>query len=209
MTELERALTQLDVDWPTTPSFAYQHGPRRLLAVVLAIVLALGIAFAVPPARSAILRFFHIGGERIERVQSLPRAEDRALRASLGVPISRAEAARLLGRPFAARGVAVYRSGSVVDALLPENVLFSELRIGGGPIVIKKFVAGATGVRSVAVDDRTQAYWLPGRHVYMAPTLPARYAGNTLVWQRGAITYRLEGRRLTLEAAMSLARLLR
>src|SRR5436309_4664694 len=104
MTELERVLAQLDVDWPTTPSFAYRRRRRRLLAVALAIVLVVGIAFAVPPARSAILRFFHIGGERIERVQSLPRAEERALRASLGVPISRAEAARLLARPFAAHG---------------------------------------------------------------------------------------------------------
>ena len=48
-----------------------------------------------------------------------------------------------------------------------------------------------------------------GRHVLLAPLLPPRYAGNTLVWQRGAITFRLEGRGLTQAGALRLARTLR
>jgi hypothetical protein len=210
MTELERALSQLEVDWPTTPSFAYRrHARRRLVAVVFAIVLAVGIAFAVPSARSSILRFFHLGGETIERVQTLPPAQERTLRASLGIPITHEQARLLLTRPFALRDARVYRSGSAVSTLLPGGILFSEVHIAGGAVAIKKFIFGATGVRSVALDPDTTAFWFPGRHVYVPPTLPARYAGSTLIWQRFGITYRLEGRGLTLDRATSLARLLR
>jgi hypothetical protein len=210
MTELERALSQLEVDWPTTPSFAYRrHARRRLAAVVFAIVLAVGIAFAVPSARSSILRFFHLGGETIERVQTLPPAQERTLRASLGIPITHEQARLLLTRPFALRDARVYRSGSAVSTLLPGGILFSEVHIAGGAVAIKKFIFGATGVRSVALDPDTTAFWFPGRHVYVPPALPARYAGSTLIWQRFGITYRLEGRGLTLDRATSLARLLR
>lgn len=210
MTELERALAQLDVDWPATPSFAYRRPQRRRWpAVAVAAVLALAVAFAVPPARGAILRFFHLGGETVERVHSLPRAQDRTLRQSLGAPITHEQARQLLTRPFALRSVQVYRSGSAVSALLSGGVLFSELYTGGGPVAIKKFIVGATGVRSVELDHATPAYWFADRHVYIPPTLPARYAGSTLVWERFGITYRLEGRGLTLERAIALARQLR
>jgi hypothetical protein len=53
------------------------------------------------------------------------------------------------------------------------------------------------------------AIWIYGRHTVSDPMLPIRLAGNTLVWQRGAITYRLEGRGLTLARARALARELR
>src|SRR5690242_6301195 len=107
MTELERALASLEIDWPATPSFdlrAHAHASRLrrrlVLAVAVAVVVAVASAFAVPQSRSAILRFFHLGGETIERVHTLPPATERSLRASLGHRITRAEGARLLGRPF-------------------------------------------------------------------------------------------------------------
>jgi hypothetical protein len=212
MSELERALERLDVAWPATPTFTYARRSvrRRLALAALALTCAIAAAFAVPQSRGAILRFFHLRGVTIERVQSLPPAQERALRASLGVPITHVDAERLLTRPFAVRGVPVYRSGIVVSALLPGNVLFSELYNGGDAMVIKKFVGGANGLRSVELGPGVPGYWLPGRHVvYLPPDLPPRYAGNTLVWQRDGITYRLEGRRLTLARATSLARLLR
>jgi hypothetical protein len=43
----------------------------------------------------------------------------------------------------------------------------------------------------------------------MAPQLPPRFAGNTLVWQRDRITFRLEGKSLTRAEAARLARTLR
>jgi len=215
MTELERALASLDVDWPATPSFELRapapRARRRLvLAIAVALLVAVACAFAVPQSRAAILRFFHIGGETVERVHTLPPAAERSLRASLGFRISRVQGKNLLGRPFAVAGVQLYRTGIVVSALLPGDVLLSEARTGDDPILMKKFVSGATEVEEVVLAPGSTGLWIHGgRHVFMAPQLPARFAGNTLVWQRGGITFRLEGRSLTRATAIRLARPLR
>jgi hypothetical protein len=74
---------------------------------------------------------------------------------------------------------------------------------------MKKFVAGATDVEEILLAPGLTGLWIHGgRHVFMAPQLPARFAGNTLVWQRGGITFRLEGKSLTRPAAIRLARTL-
>jgi len=209
MTELERALAQLEVDWPATPPFGYRRARRGLLAAALAIALAVGIAFAVPPARSAILRFFHIGSETIEQVKSLPPAEQRSLERALGEPVTSSAAARLLGRPFAVQGVPVFRAGSTVSAIVDGGLLLTELRTGDDPGIVKKFVGGQAHVVVVRLDADTQAIWIYGPHAVSGPVLPPRLAGNTLVWLRAPITYRLEGRGLTLERATTLAKRLR
>ena len=212
MAELERALTSLDVEWPETPTFALSSPApaprrRRLLAVAVAVVLAVACAFAVPQSRGAILRFLHLGGERIERVQTLPPAEERSLRESLGPRISAAAAEQLLDRPFAVRVVPLYHVDRVVSALLPGDALLSELLTGADPVLMKKFVSGSTQVEWVQLDPGTPAVWIHGgRHVFLEPQLPARFAGNTLVWQRNGITYRLEGRTLTRADALRIAR---
>ena len=215
MADLERALASLEIDWPATPSFEL-HAPARharrplVRGLAVAFAVAVACAFAVPQSRSAILRFFHIGGETIERVTTLPPAKERSLRASLGVRISRAGGARLLERPFAVAHVQLYRANTVVSALLPGDVLLSELRTGNDPIIMKKYVSGATDVREVVLEPGLTGLWLHGaRHVFLAPTVPARFAGNTLVWQRDGITFRLEGKSLTRAAAIQLARTLR
>jgi hypothetical protein len=214
MTELEHALASLDIDWPATPSFDLRAPARRtrrpfVVAVAVALVVAVACAFAVPQSRGAILRFLHLGGETIERVNTLPPAAERSLRASLGLRISRTQGANLLGRPFAAPDVQLYRTGIVVSALLPGDVLLSELHTGNDPIIMKKFVGGATEVEEVVLGPGLTGLWIHGaRHVFMAPQLPARFAGNTLVWQRGGITFRLEGKSLTRAQAIGLARTL-
>ena len=214
MTELEQALASLEIDWPATPSFelrapARPVRPPLVVAIAVALIIAVACAFAVPQSRGAILRFFHLGGETIERVNTLPPAAERSLRASLGFRISRAEGASLLGEPFAAADVQLYRTGIVVSALLPGDVLLSEARTGDDPVLMKKFVAGATDVEEILLAPGLTGLWIHGgRHVFMAPQLPARFAGNTLVWQRGGITFRLEGKSLTRPAAIRLARTL-
>src|SRR5256885_13147909 len=65
---------------------------RRALVPALALLVALGIALAVPEARSAILRFFHIGAVTIERVETLPPGRERPLTAGLGPALSLHEA---------------------------------------------------------------------------------------------------------------------
>src|SRR4051812_40834726 len=209
MSELERALAELDVDWPATPAFIYRRRRRPLLVPVVAVVLAVAAAFAVPQSRGAIVRFFHLGGDRIERVQRLPSAQERALRDSLGAPTTQAEARHLLDRPFGAPGARVYLAGRVVSTLLPGNILFSELQTGADPFLLKKFAGAATTVEPVSIDGAPGVWIFGGRHVFLLPTLPQRYAGNTLVWQRDGITYRLEGHGLTLARATALARRLR
>ena len=209
MTELERALAGLDLDWPETPAFDLARRPARRrwpVIVALAAVLAVGAAFAVPSARSAILRFFHLRGVSIERVETLPAAAQRSLRASLGTPISRDAGEQLLGRPFALPGVRVYRSGIAVSALVEPGLVLTEIRTGPDAMILKKYASGATQVEAVTLGAGIEGIWIHGRrHVFMAPQLPARSAGNTLLWQRGAITYRLEGRGLTLERAKRLS----
>src|SRR5919202_5784051 len=86
MPELERELRALaaQIAYPLTPDLAaavrqrVQAQPRRRawarpLAVAIAVAaVAIGAAFAVPPARTAILRFFGIGAVRIHFVDRLP-----------------------------------------------------------------------------------------------------------------------------------------
>jgi hypothetical protein len=210
MTELERALTSLDVDWPATPAFDLRRpARRRARAIALAAaVLALGVAFAVPQSRAALLRALHVGGVTVERVQTLPAAQERPLASTLGVPVSAAEAEVLLGRPFGVQA-RLYRSGEIVSALLRGPVVLSELRTGVGTMILKKLAGTATTVRYVRVEG-APGVWIEGApHVVLAPELPPRLAGNVLVWVRGAVTYRLEGKALTLDAARDLAALVR
>ena len=84
MSELETRLAELRVEWPPEPDVAgrvrarLESAPqprrrwRQAWAVALAIlVLGAGVA-AVPPARSAVLRWLGIEGVRIERVPVSP-----------------------------------------------------------------------------------------------------------------------------------------
>jgi hypothetical protein len=210
MTELERALTSLDVDWPATPAFDLRRpARRRARAIALAAaVLALGVAFAVPQSRAALLRALHVGGVTVERVQTLPAAQERPLASTLGVPVSAAEAEVLLGRPL---GGPARRnpSGDNVSALLRGPGVVSELRTGVGTMILKKLAGTGTTVRYVRVDG-APGVWISGApHVVLGPELPPRLAGNVLVWVRGAVTYRLEGKGLTLDAAQDVAGLVR
>src|SRR4029450_11174176 len=107
MTELERALQQLgrELEFPATPDLRARVRERterrrwlRPLAFAVALaVVAFGVAMAVPQARSAILDFFHIGSVTIQRVETLPPAEERPLAQGLGPGITRREAEKGAG----------------------------------------------------------------------------------------------------------------
>jgi hypothetical protein len=220
MAELEQLLHALtaEVEWPETPDVTgrLRLEPRRrsrrrlLLVAVAAALLAIAVALAVPTARSAILRFFHLGGVTIERVSTLPRAEERPLAADLGRRVSATEAKAVLGAPFrlprTSHEPALYERAPTVSALLatPEPVLLTETRLSG---LMKKLSTGSTTIRRVEVEPGVEGLWLSGaRHVYLGPQAPPRLAGNVLLFESGAITYRLEGRTLTRERALELAR---
>ncbi len=220
MNELERKLVALstDVDWPRAPRVELQLGKRRhripRLAVALALVVcALGIAFAVPQARSAILRLFDIGGVTIVRVETLPPAQERPLAADLGSRISRRQAEQTLLGPFRLPKIhgtpRLYALGNSVSTVLavPQPVLLTELSLGGGGIVPEKILGPATKVEAVRVVHDGDGVWLTGaRHIVVFPPAPPRLAGNVLLWGSDGITFRLEGRGLDEDTALRLAR---
>src|SRR5436190_16743655 len=94
MTELERALAALgnELEFPPTPNvwprvaerLQRRRWVRPAVFALAAGALAIGIAMAVPPARSAILKFFHIGAATVERVETLPPAQTRPFSSGLG-----------------------------------------------------------------------------------------------------------------------------
>jgi hypothetical protein len=217
MTELERALVALgrELDFPPQPDLVAgvrarleRPSRRRLLAVSVAlVVLAFGIAMAVPDARSAILRFFHIGAVTVERVETLPVAEERPLTAGLGPPRSRSEAEALALIPIVlpdfdgpAPTRFYTRPGFIATMLRVESkpVLLVEFS-GDQAGITKKFVGPPTKVEPVRVGQF--GLWLSGgKHVMRwsygtGPTheLQTRLAGNVLVWFEGDRTFRLEG----------------
>jgi hypothetical protein len=214
MTELERALVQLghELDVPPGPDLRSRvrerierRSPyRRALVPALALLAALGIALAVPDARSAILRFFHIGAVTIERVETLPPARERPLTAGLGPPLSlhaaeaRSGVALVLNGPRPQR---FYARPGLLATLLQyrgEPVLVAELE-GDQMGIAKKLASPDTRVEVVRIGSF--GLWLEGgRHLLIWEARPGevrqiepRLAGNVLIWTDGDRTFRLEG----------------
>ena len=210
MTELERALLALDVEFPPTPDLAggvrarierRRPGWRRPLVFAVALgLVAFGIAMAVPDARSAILRFFHIGAVSVERVDTLPPAQQRPLTAGLGAPMSRAaaesEAAMRMRLPRGVHPAQYYVRPGLIATLFRvdgEPVLLVEFQ-GDQVSLTKKFAGSETNVEPAGIGEF--GLWLTGgRHVmrWSSGELETRLAGNVLLWLQDERTYRLEG----------------
>jgi hypothetical protein len=216
---LEQELRSVQVEWPETPTLRPQLERRRswrrpLLVAVALVALAVGIAFAVPPARSAILRFFDLGGVTVERVDTLPDATAKSLEAGLGPERSLNDAARVAGfTPVLPPGIEVSRAYARLGVIA--------IPLGGGRLltelsstdlgISKKYAGAATRIEPVQVNGHDGIWLEGGAHVvvYLAPdgstiAKTLRLAGNTLVWQIGARVYRIEGP-LTQEQALGLA----
>jgi hypothetical protein len=190
---------------------------RRALVIALAAaLLALAVAFAVPPARSAILRFLHLQGVRIELADELPQV--RASGATdLGYAVPLADAERTAGfRPLTSAllgtpdGVTFdgemlwFRYGRV-------RLLVSQFRGSERAELIKKVVEPDTQIYPVSIRGR-RGYFITGaRHfLYLAPgdvvrQERVRLARDVLLWQSGPLTLRLEGD-LTISKALQIAR---
>jgi hypothetical protein len=219
MAELEQQLRSLaaELEWPSTPPLALRLEPRRraqwrpraLWVALAAAAIAVAVALSVPAARSAILRVFHLDGVAVERVRVLPPAPERPLGAALGPPVDAEAAQAALGVPVRLPKLEgtprLHLRDGVVSVLLatPEPVLLSEFR--SNAFLLKKVAGGATNVSFRQVGG-APALWIAGaRHVLVLPAAPPRLAGNVLIWQRGSIVYRLEGRKLSESAALKLA----
>ena len=203
MTELERALVALgnELEFPAVPDLSARVRERlgtrrpwlRPALVALAVgVLALGVAMAVPDARSAILRFFHIGAVTVERVETLPPAQTLPFSTGLGPPVSHAtvalpkglHATRYYARPGMAAALLRYRG---------KDVLYAVLR-GDQMGFTKKFVGPTTRVEDARIGEWGM-FFSGGMHVLMwrYGNVHTRLAGNVLIWLSGDTTYRLEG----------------
>jgi hypothetical protein len=228
VSQLERELFELGrrLELPAEPDVAplvlARVEPRRpfrwraALVVAFAVAaVALGIAFAVPQARSAILRFFHLGGARVVRVETLPPAVERSQAGGLGVPLTRAAAERRVGfelvLPAATKRVYVLGDSlaSVVLRAYGRTVVLSEFP--ATPAFLEKLVAGRTNVERLRVEGEP-GLWLEGApHVLQYfdrsrgfSQQPILIRGNVLLWARGPLTLRLEGK-LTKAQALQLA----
>jgi hypothetical protein len=160
----------------------------------------------VPDARSAILRFFHIGAATVEQVETLPPAQQRPLVAGLGPALVREDAEMAAGlRIRLPRGVRppvryYARPGLIATLLHVEGtpVLLAEIR-DDQTVFAKKAVEKQTTVEPVRIGDF--GLWLEGpQHVLMwrfnsplVHVVETRLAGNVLIWVRNGVTYRLEG----------------
>jgi hypothetical protein len=218
MTELERALVALggDLEFPPTPDLASRVRERlgsdrrgvraRLLFAVALGAVAIGVAMAVPPARSAILKFFHLGAATVERVETLPPAKQRPLSAGLGPALVREDAEMAAGfqirLPRSAEPQRFYAQRGMISTLIRahgEPVLLSELQ-GDQMGLFKKFAGSATSVQPVELGEF--GLWIEGgAHVLMwqfnfgpVHQVETRLAGNVLLWLSQGTTYRLEGR---------------
>jgi hypothetical protein len=216
MTELELQLRALgdEIAVPPTPDLApavirrirRRHTARRTFLAIAAGAAALGIAFAVPPARSALLRFFHLEGVTVERVGTLPPGPARAIGRSLGEPMPLADAERQIGFRFALPAgttpTRAYVIGGLGTVLLERDgapLLLSEFR-GRVFDLMKKVVGPATLVEEVRVGG-APGIWIEGPTHFLyfdrgggIAELPIAVHGNVLLWQRDGLTLRLQGR---------------
>jgi hypothetical protein len=229
MTELERKLIALgaELDLPEPPDLGARvrarlaepqvprRRGRRILAVALAVLaVAIGAAFAVPQARTAILEWLGLRGATIELVPELPTTPPASADLGLGPRVTLAEARRraaydvvlpvLLGRPHDVHFTAALPGGQVA-AVYPRQdperppLLFTEFRADGLEL-IQKLAGPETRVEPVTVSGEP-GYWLAGAphsFLYRDPDGDVReetfrLAGNVLLWQRGELTLRLEG----------------
>jgi hypothetical protein len=195
--------------------------PWRTAALAFAVLaVAVATAFAVPRARGAILRFFHLGGATVIRVETLPATVERSHAGGLGTELTLAEAERRVhDRVLLPPGERPQRAFVLADAMVTvvlhyrgQTVLLSEFP-SFGPGSLTKLVATEQRVEPARVN-RANALWIEGQHAFAYyglrgfETAPVRVRGNVLLWTRAGLTLRLEGA-LTKDDALELARRVR
>ncbi len=243
MNDLERSLVALgrELAVPETPDLVpavlaqiaptprrQRALPRRRLVLALAVLAlaALGATLAIPDARSAFLRIFDIGGERIEIVEDLPEIPVTTdLEITLGERVSLEEAQRrsefelreLEDAPdrvyVGPRGTVWFLYGTPErPRLLVSQTPLLEL---DAPALQKKLAGIDTDVELVDVGGAPGAFLSGEPHFLFlldeqgnAVEDSARLAENVLVWSEGGVAYRLEGD-FDRDDALRLARTLR
>jgi hypothetical protein len=209
-------LRALELDWPSEPDVAprvrarLEARPRRRRWPRVAVPLAvLVLVAAVPPARSTVLDWLGIGGEKIERVPEAPSPAPAPLDLGTRIPLPRdALVPAALGRPDA-----VFEAGDIITLRYRvPDALLAQFPGRTRATYVRKFAGPGTRIERVAVNGEP-GFWIAGAlHglLYEDPNgrirdLPARLAGNTLVWRHGDRTLRLEAD-VTQSRALAIAR---
>jgi hypothetical protein len=210
------------------PRVAREADRRRrfVLAVAIAVLALLGATLAIPDARSAFLRIFDIGGERIVLVEELPEltpTED--LEATLGERVTLAEARERAGFELreldeapdrvylGERGTVWFLYGSASSPRL--LVAQTPLLVVDEPALLKKLSGMGTRIEGVRVNG-ARGVFLSGEPHFLflldeqgdVVEASARLAEDVLVWDEGGVAYRLEGD-FDRDRALELARSLR
>jgi len=189
--------------------------PRRRGALVLAfalVVLAIGIALAVPPARSEILDWLGIGNARVEFVDELPDVPVSG-RLYLGprTTLDKARKAvtyRVLTSPLLGTPKEVHQLGDQVAFVYGHKLVVLQTR----GMFFSKEVGPGTSAEQVTVNGQP-GLWVSGAEHFVGyiglsgRPEPVRFylAGDALLWQHDELTLRLEGD-LTRDEALRLAK---
>lgn len=202
-------------------------------AVAAAVAAGLLLTAAWPPARRAVADLLGIGAVDISAEPFEPGTLDGSWASGLqpatpaqaaahaGVEVGRLDperfgepAAVLITEPGLGRAaVLVYAAGDALPEAAAPGVgaLLTTTR---GELVLGKLL-GSAGYEQVAVGGSTgvwisgpahEVFWFDDEGQFQRDT--ARLAGNTLVWQKGDVTYRLESA-LDRDAAIAAAEQLR
>jgi hypothetical protein len=226
MTDLASRLDELGarLDYPPTPDLSSAvarrietlHARRRRRGVLVALAVTAVVVGAVlaasPGARSALLRWLHIGGVRIERVEELPVVEVRQ-RPYFGNRVSLAEArgavdfrvllpnAGDLDEPDAVYLRALPPGGTVTlvyGSLARPRLALSQSRGAAIEPVLIKVLDPGTRVEHLTVDG-ARGVWLEGApHLVVTVWNGREYwdtlylAGSVLIWERAGLSFRLE-----------------
>jgi len=212
------AHVELPAERDLAPAVRGRIGSRRPrpggLAIALAlVVLAVAVALAVPPARSEIRHWLGLGTARVEFVDRLPDVQTRRP-LEIGRKTSLREArervpydvltSSLLGAPRE-----VHLLGDQVGFVYGKHKL---LVVQSRGTYFQKDVGPETSVEHVQLNGR-EALWISGGRHYFAYVernhqvrqAPLYLVGSALIWTRGDLTLRLEGK-LSRAEALRIAR---
>ncbi len=212
------AYVELPPERDLAPAVRARVGARRprpgKLAIAIALIaLAVAVALAVPPARSEIGRWLGLGTARVEFVDRLPEVRTRRP-LDIGSKTSLADArervpydvltSSLLGAPRE-----VHLLSDQVGFVYGKHKL---LVLQSRGTYFQKDVGPETSIEHLRVNGR-EALWISGgRHYFAyvegnheARPAPLYLVGKALIWTRGDLTLRLEGK-LSRAEALRIAR---
>ena len=193
---------------------------RSLLAAAAILLVIVMAALAIPPTRHAIADWLGIGAIEVRRSdqplgdgtsgRTVPGSPDATSSGAITARKRLAEARKVvdfeIATPRAASigalaGVEIDRRvpGGLVALAYPRFTLVELASYPGDPEPIAKAIDPGTRVDRVRVGE-SSGLWVTGAHkiVYLdrsgqMETDTVRRSGPALIWERGGVTYRIEG----------------